>query len=293
MTEIERHLRDLGTSARKVGWDRPLDRRVWRKIRRRRVALPAGVVCAALALGASGTLVAEGQRPPHRRAPVVAPAASAESAPAPRLRVREVAEDGFSAVWPEDTPAQATTGCTQATTGSFRSDPVEMASAFGREVLGWHDATATVTGSTRTSRQVELRQDADPSSRINVSVVELVDHCWAVQSAFDAPGDPHTNVVFDAAAGPDGFVVQVWFDAPPGTSGEVEVGYGDHVRRRAWSGPVTSEDPVRIEMAERPDTTGHLFVFFEDDTGSVTKALAYSLPPRHFSREARERAAGP
>lgn len=293
MTEIERHLRELGMSARQVAWERPLDRGVWRKIRRRRVAVPVGAVGAALGLAVSGTLVAEGHRPSPRRAPVVAPAGSAESTPAPRLPVREVATDGFSAVWPEDNPAQATSGCTEATTGSFRSDPVEMASAFGREVLGWRDATATVTGSTRTSRQVELRRDADASSRINVSVVELVDGCWAVQSAFDAPGDPHTNVVFDSDAGPDGFVVHVRFEAPAGTSGEVEVGYGDDVERRAWSGPVTMEDPVEIDMAERPDTTGHVFVFFEDDTGSVTKALAYSLPPRHFSKEAREGAAGP
>lgn len=294
MTEIERRLRELGSAAGQSVWDGPLDPRARRRIRRRRVMIPGAAVCALLAVAASGTLLPVEPRRPSSVTSVVAPAASTASSPRARpLAVREVAEDGFSAVWPEDNPADATSGCTEATPGSFRADPVATAVAFGREVMGWREATPSVTGSTPTSRQVELRRDAAPSPRVNVSVVELVDDCWAVQSVFDVRGDPHTGLVVDSTAGETDVVVQVRFEAPAGTSGEVEVGYGDYVERRTWHGPVTMDDPVVVELAERPDTTGHLFVLFADDAGSVVKALAYSLPPRHFSKEARDRAAGP
>jgi hypothetical protein len=296
MIEIERRLRELGAATRQPGWDRPLDPRARRKIHRHRAMLPAGALCLAGALATSVTLLPEGSDRARRDAFVAAPAASASAKDTtePRLFLREVSEDGFSAVWPEDNPGDAAEGCTEATTGSFRTDPVAMASAFGREVMGWAGASATVTGATEGSRQVELSRAGTAASgaRVNVSVVELVDDCWAVQSVFDAPGDPPTGLVMDSTAGSSP-VVRVGFRVPAGASGEVEVGYGDHAERRSWTGPVTMDDPVEIRLGARPDTTGHLFVLFHDDAGAVEKALAYSLPPRHYSREARERAEGP
>lgn len=292
MTEIERRLRELGSAVRGPGWDGPLNARVRRRIRRRRVMFPAGALCAAVGVVGGATLLFQGEPHVRRDAAVAAATSSPREAPAARLAPREVPEDGFSAVWPEDNPAAATRGCTEATAGSFRTEPLAMASAFGREVMGWDAATTTVTGATSSSRQVELRNEA-VGSRVNVSVVELVENCWAVQSVFEAPGDHRTNVVMDGTVQGAGAVVRVGFLAPADGSGEVEVGYGESVERRSWEGPVTTADPIRIELAERGDSTGHLFVFFEDDTGTVTKALAYSLPPRHFSKEARERAAGP
>ena len=292
MRDIEDRLRAVGRHVGGWGPQESLPGSTRAKIvrRRRASAALAGMTATFLGLGSAVGIANLGVDSPR-----ISPEGSSSSSVAQGKHGTPTAEagaparvplNGFGAVWPEDTADETADACTTAasTRDPVRSDAMKTALEFARVVLGW-DAGGVVRAEFNNSKQIELRAegDEDASAGVTLSMVAFAEDCWSVQSVHgisaDGTGRDETRTVANRRTD-DGQtnILSVRFDAPDGTAGTVEFGFGSYVEtKRFVGGPGTEETTFRFGPID-PRDGGHFLILFEDDDGTVVSAIGAAMP---------------
>ncbi len=182
--------------------------------------------------------------------------------------------EGF-AVWPEDNPAQANQAAAvlaaQEAAGqptSWRADPVQTATRFAGDVLGW---TNVVAGPPEASPgglvAVDVSDGSVPASSrpvIPIRLQKLVGGKW--WSVIDVgPVDPAVSV--------SGVHVILGFDVAGAASIRLFVGYGDDRATKTVHG-----SSAALDLPTQQIGPGHVLILFEDSAGRVFDAIGRRLP---------------
>lgn len=185
-------------------------------------------------------------------------------------------EDGFGAVWPEDTAIQADIGCAEATDNSRRS-PTSVALAFATDVLDW-SPLSTVS---HDDGKVDLFRSSSSGSGdrpdLEVYTDEVFFGCWSVQGVA-RPDDGRPTGISISVKGHD---ASIGFAPLGAETVTVELGYGRHLVSKTWNRG-TGDPLVELRLRRAPTTTGHYLMIMRDASGEVVTATGGPLPPGNF-----------
>lgn len=183
------------------------------------------------------------------------------------------------ALWPEDTPAEAESGCRD----EWRRRPYDVMERFALEVLGWEavDAPFSEAGQNGFRFLVERTDqgsaDGDAAS-IEVFLREVTGSCWSVTSVSRPPDDkPKPGAIGISIRGRS---VEIGFDPLGADSAIVEIGHG---RYKSSSERAFREGRATFLLTYEPDEPGHFLILYKDEAGEIFSASGGPLPAGDFA----------
>jgi hypothetical protein len=204
--------------------------------------------------------------PPSRRAGKT-PIASRQRSPSGDRPGGKAFDDGY-AIWPQDTFAAAI----EASAEAWRDDPNAVAAQFASQVLRWSDARIkTIRFGLRTAH-VAVSSPAAPDT-LDMELRAAPQQTWSVLNVM-----PHGEYLPTVAVRGRRASIGVEIDGEA-VSADVTVGYGGKDRTVTTHRTGT----VQIELASKPDTSGHFLILTRNGQGDVLSATGSTLPAGHYA----------